>query len=72
LNDTFAAQLTLQNLFQFPTIAELASLISQARLDDTEAAVLSQLVEEIAGLSEEQVRAALALEPTAPDTPGMR
>ncbi len=62
LNALFSSQLTLQQLFEHPTIAEMASVVSQEQLDPDEAEALNELLEEIEGLSEMEVHSALAVE----------
>jgi amino acid adenylation domain-containing protein len=59
MNDTFSARLLLKDLFDGPTIAQLALLISGTPGDSADAKELEALLAEIEGMSEEQLRAEL-------------
>ncbi len=59
MNDTFSSRLALKDLFDAPTIGQLAALISGAPADDAEAAELEALLAEIEGMSEDKLRAEL-------------
>jgi acyl carrier protein len=62
INDTFSTHIGLKDLFDFPTVAALSELISGDPIDEEDAALLDQLLEEIEGLSEDSVRSALESE----------
>ena len=59
MNDTFSARLVLKDLFDGPTIGQLAPLISGTPGDGADAKELEALLAEIEGMSEEQLRAEL-------------
>jgi len=59
MNNTFATRLGLKDIFDFPTIAALAVLISGNSQDDKDVDSLEAMLEEIEGLSDESVRSAL-------------
>ena len=62
LNEAFAVRLSLDHLFDSPTIAKLAERISGVS-PEGEMGALEGLLKEIEGLSEEEVRSALRTNP---------
>jgi acyl carrier protein len=59
LNETFSTSIAMEHFFNAPTITELATLITEAGLDEEEAAGLEAMLDEIEGLSEEEIQSLL-------------
>ena len=59
MNQTFSSKITLKDLFDGPTIAQLAAKISGTPADSDDAAELEALLAEIEGMSADDLRAEL-------------
>ncbi|MBZ5494115.1 MAG: amino acid adenylation domain-containing protein [Acidobacteriia bacterium] len=59
MNQTFSSRITLKDLFDGPTIAQLAAKISGMSADSDDAAELEALLAEIEGMSADDLRAEL-------------
>ena len=59
MNQTFSSKITLKELFDGPTIAQLAAKISGTSADSDDAAELEALLAEIEGMSADDLRAEL-------------
>jgi hypothetical protein len=59
MNQTFSSKITLKDLFDGPTIAQLAARISGTPADSDDAAELEALLAEIEGMSADDLRAEL-------------
>jgi hypothetical protein len=59
MNQTFSSKITLKDLFDGPTIAQLAAKISGTSADSDDAAELEALLAEIEGMSADDLRAEL-------------
>jgi acyl transferase domain-containing protein/NAD(P)-dependent dehydrogenase (short-subunit alcohol dehydrogenase family)/acyl carrier protein len=59
MNQTFSSKITLKDLFDGPTIAQLAAKISGTPTDSDDAAELEALLAEIEGMSADDLRAEL-------------
>lgn len=62
LQQTFGVTITLRQLFEFPTVSELAVIITQQLAEQADEDMLSQMLTELEELSEEEVQATLAQE----------
>ncbi|YAF98102.1 MAG: amino acid adenylation domain-containing protein [Nodularia sp. CChRGM 3473] len=62
LQQTFGVTMTLRHLFEFPTVSELAVIITQQLAEQADEEMLSQMLAELEELSEEEVQATLAKE----------
>ncbi len=65
VNETFSTHLVLNDFFDAPSIATLATLVTEEAVDESEAAELQDLLMEIEGLSNEEVLMALEERPEA-------
>jgi phthiocerol/phenolphthiocerol synthesis type-I polyketide synthase E len=63
INETFSARIALKDLFDGPTIAQLAARLSATPPETEDAAALESLLAEIEGMSQEQLRAELNANP---------
>ena len=59
MNQTFSSKITLKDLFDGPTIEQLAAKISGTPVDSDDAAELEALLAEIEGMSVDDLRAEL-------------
>ncbi|HEX4603980.1 MAG TPA: phosphopantetheine-binding protein, partial [Candidatus Angelobacter sp.] len=59
INHTFSSKITLKDLFDGPTIAQIAKRMSGTSVDGEDAAELEALLAEIEGLSADELRAEL-------------
>ncbi len=62
LNDTFSTKFTLKELFDAPTVSQIAKSIAEGDVEFEDAEALDALLNEIEGLSEDDIRAALESE----------
>ena len=62
LNQAFSVELSLRNIFETPTIADLAIAITQSQFEHTEDEEIAELLTDLEGLSDEEVQQLLAQE----------
>ncbi|MFQ5610897.1 MAG: amino acid adenylation domain-containing protein [Anaerolineae bacterium] len=62
MRDAFRVELPLRALFENPSIAQLASTIEQAEVEQADSETLAEILAELEQLSEEDARARLVLE----------
>ena len=67
IRETFHVELSLRALFDEPTVEDLALQVLKHKASKTEDHTLSQLLDEIQHLPEEEVAALLAESDTLPD-----
>ena len=60
LRRTFDVELPMSKLFESPTVAQLARAVASSRLERERAEEIDRMLEEVEGLSPEEVRARLA------------
>jgi acyl-CoA synthetase (AMP-forming)/AMP-acid ligase II/acyl carrier protein len=60
LREAFGVEVPLRALFEKPTVADLALAVTQARLEGADSSELGALLENLEGLSDEEVEALLA------------
>jgi len=66
MNERFAGQITLAEFFEEPTIAAIAEKLRAAESSALHSAEAAALLDELGGLSEDEIRAMLAQEKSAP------
>ncbi|HEX8338342.1 MAG TPA: phosphopantetheine-binding protein, partial [Pyrinomonadaceae bacterium] len=62
VRDAFEVELSLLTLFESPTVAALAEAVRLAQIEQADAEDLGEMLEELEGLTDEEVRALLASE----------
>jgi aryl carrier-like protein len=65
LRQTFHVEMSLRELFSAPTIDEIMQLIAAKQIGAEDSAELAQMIDELAGVSEDELRALLEVEGTS-------